>query len=361
VSTIPQRQDSRALRLALALVAGTLAGPAGASGQSSTDEEALAALMSEAGIPGATIAFVADGDVIWDAAIGVADAAAGAPVTPATVFEAASLTKPVVSYATLRLVERGEFDLDEPLRSYLRYERLEHDAQSHSMTARHVLSHTTGLPNWERGDLLATRVAPGERWGYSGEGFVFLQRVLEVVTGLSLQELLEREVFEPLEMTSSSVVWRPAFHASAATGHDEAGDPVEKRRPSEGNAAASLHTTAIDYGRFLAAVLEGRGLEHQTVIEMLSPVSQVEEPRGGEEHALNLQWGLGWGLQNGDRSTAIWHWGDNGTFRCYVIGYPSQRSGLVYLTNSENGLSIAEDLVSRFFPDSHHAIRWLAY
>jgi CubicO group peptidase (beta-lactamase class C family) len=338
-----------------------LAGQAEASGQSSTDEEALAALMSEAGIPGATIAFVADGDVIWDAAIGVSNAGSGTPVTATTVFEAASLTKPVVAYATLRLVERGAIDLDAPLRSYLKYERLEHDARSHSMTGRHVLSHTTGLPNWARGDQLATRVAPGERWGYSGEGFVYLQHVLEVVTGLSLQELLDREVFEPLEMTNSSVIWRPAFDVTAATGHDEEGDPVEKRRPDRGNAAASLHTTAIDYGRFLAAVLEGRGLEPRTVIEMLSPASQVEQARGGEEHALNLQWGLGWGLQNGDRSTAIWHWGDNGTFRCYVIGYPSQRSGLVYFTNSENGLSIAEDLVSRFFPDSHHAVRWLSY
>ncbi|MDX1579870.1 MAG: hypothetical protein R3266_15405, partial [Gemmatimonadota bacterium] len=88
--------------------------------------------------------------------------------------------------------------------------------------------------------------------------------------------------------------------------------------------------------------------------------SQVEG-WGGEEHARHLQWGLGWAIQNGERSNAIWHWGDNGTFRCFVIAYPSQGRGLVYFTNSQNGLSIADDLVSRFFEDSHHAIRWLDY
>lgn len=337
------------------------AGPVAVLGQSPTGEEALRELMTAADIPGLAIAVVADGEVVWDAALGLADAETGAPVTPQTVFEAASLTKPVVAYATLRLVERGVLDLDTPLWDLLEYPALEHDEQSRTITARHVLSHTTGLPNWARDQPLETTRPPGVRWGYSGEGFVYLQRVLEKLSGELLEDILRREVFEPLGMTSSSLIWQPAYDRVAATGHDHAAHPVEKGRPLEGNAAASLHTTAIDYGRFLSAVLAGRGLEPETVVAMLSPVSQVEQERGGAEHALNLQWGLGWGLQNGDRSTAIWHWGDNGSFRCFVIGYPSQGRGLVYFTNSENGLVIAEDLVLRFFRDTHHAIRWLDY
>ena len=333
--------------------------------QSTISEEALLALMSEAGIPGMSAALVADGEVIWDVALGVSNRDSNAPVTAETVFEAASLTKPVVAFATLRLVERGTIDLDTPLWTYAPYERLAHDERGRRITARHVLSHTTGLPNWARDEPLATSRDPGTRWGYSGEGFVFLQHALESITGRPLQGVLEREVFSPFEMTNSSVIWRDDYDRTAATGHDADGAPVEKRWPGPtrdaANAAASLHTTAGDYGRFLAAVLEGRGMQPRTLIEMLSPVAQVEQRRGGEEHAVNLQWGLGWGLQNGDRSTAFWHWGDNGTFRCFAIGYPTRRSGLVYLTNSENGLTIAEDLVSRFFPDTHHAIRWLDY
>lgn len=341
-----------------------LAGPSvGSVAAQSTDEDALTRLMSEAQIPGLQIAIVSQGDVVWDLALGEVEAGSGEPVSSETIFEAASLTKPVVAYATLRLVERGMLDLDVPLWSYLEYERLAHEADAQRITARHVLSHTTGLPNWGRESVDMLR-PPGEQWGYSGEGFVFLQRVLETVTGGSLQALLEAEVFEPFGMTSSSVVWTPEIEALGATGHDENAEPVEKRWPpaarTEGNAAASLHTTATDYGRFLARVLEGRGLDPSSAIEMMSPVSQVEG-RGSAEHAVNLQWGLGWGLQNGDRLTAIWHWGDNGSFRCYVIGYPSQGRGVVYFTNSENGLSVAEEIVSRYFRDTHHAIRWLDY
>ncbi len=344
-----------------AAIVGLWAAPGDVSGQSSTGEAALRELIDGANIPGLSIAVVADGEVVWNAALGVTNAQTRSPVTPETVFEAASLTKPVLAYVALRLVDSGALDLDTPLWDLLEYPRLQHDLQSRPMTARHVLSHTTGLPNWARDRALETDRPPGERWGYSGEGFVYLQRVLEELTGESLDELARREVFEPLGMTSSSLVWRPDYDRLAASGHDPAAHPVEKQKPTESNAAYSLHTTAVDYGQFLAAVMEGRGLRPETVVEMLSPVSQVAEPRGGAEHALNLQWGLGWGLQNGDRSTAIWHWGDNDTFRCFVIGYPSLRRGLVYFTNSENGLGIAEDLVSRFLRDTHHAIRWLDY
>ncbi len=350
-----------AVRGACALVATLGSGYVPLQAQVPTSEEALLGLMADADIPGLSIAVVADGEVVWDAALGLANAETGTAVTQATVFEAASLTKPVVAYTALRLVERGELDLDTPLWNLLPYARLEPDAQSRSMTARHVLSHTTGLPNWARDRPLETARPPGERWGYSGEGFVYLQRVLEELTGESLEDLVKREVFEPLGMESSSLVWQSRYDRISATGHDPEGSPVEKGKPKEANAAASLHTTAVDYGRFLGAVLSGRGLMMASVVAMLSPVSQVEEARGGAEHASSLQWGLGWGLQNGDRSTAIWHWGDNGTFRCYVIGYPSQGRGLVYFTNSENGLGIAEALVSRYFADTHHAIRWLDY
>ncbi len=323
------------------------------------DEAFLTQLMAEAEIPGISVAFVSGGEVAWSAELGVANAETGAPVTPETVFEAASLTKPVVAYAVLRLVERGEFDLDTPLWSMLPYPRLEHDERSRAITARHVLSHTTGLPNWG-GDPLEMSRTPGLRWGYSGEAFVYLQRVLEDLTGTSLAELVRREVFEPLGMTSSSLVWRPEYEPTAAVPHDLVGRPLPKGKPSDANAASSLHTTATDYGRFLGAVLEGRGLEGRTVVEMLSPASQVTSG-GSSEHARNLQWGLGWGLQNGDRLNSIWHWGDNGTFRCFVIAYPLQQSGVVYFTNSENGLAIAEEVVSRYFRDTHHSIRWLDY
>ena len=329
------------------------------SGQDVSDEAFLEGLMREGDIPGLSIAVVSRGAIVWDTALGVADAETGRRTARETVFEAASLTKPVVAYAALKLVERGVLDLDTPLWESLSYPRLEHDPRSRRITARHVLSHTTGLPNWG-GDPLQMNRAPGEQWGYSGEGFVYLQRVIETVTGEPLADFVQREVFEPLGMSSSSLVWRAEYEQTSATPHNVMAEPVPKGRPEEANAAASLHTTAVDYARFLAAVLQGNGLAGRTVVEMLSPVSQVEG-WGPAENAVHLQWGLGWGIQNGDLRNSIWHWGDNGTFRCFVIAYPSEERGLVYFTNSENGLSIAEAVVSRFFTDTHHSIRWLDY
>lgn len=327
--------------------------------QPESRSDTLRALMRAAEIPGLAIARVREGSVEWVDVYGVKRADSPEPVIGETVFEAASLSKPVFAYAVLRLAERGELDLDRPLWDLLPYPRLEHDRRARRITPRMVLTHMSGLPNWG-GTPLELSHDPGARWSYSGEGFVFLQRALEEGTGLTLNELVRREVFEPLGMERSSYVWRPAYDTLAATGHDLIGELREKRKPSEGNAAASLHTTAGEYARFLAAVLDGEGLGEATGREMLTGRAAVRGFAAGEP-VDGLEWGLGWGIQYGDRGKAIWHWGDNGFFRCFVIGYPESGDGLVYFTNSQNGLAIAEEVLSAFFPDTHHAVDYLDY
>ena len=143
----------------------------------------------------------------------------------------------------------------------LEYPRLAHDERYKKITARIVLSHGTGLPNWG-GEQLTLRFEPGTAYGYSGEGFVFLQKVLERVTGRSLDELARREVFRPLGMTRSSFVWQERFAGDAAYGKDWLWNvaPANRYTEAEANAAASLLTTATDYAKFVAAVLTGRGL-----------------------------------------------------------------------------------------------------
>ncbi len=315
--------------------------------------------MDAAGIPGLSLAVIDSGAVDWTAAYGVKNVATGEPVDRNTVFEAASLSKPVLAYAALRMVARGELDLDEPLWNVLAYDRLRTDERGRRITPRLVLTHTTGLPNWGGTPLEFVR-DPGDSWGYSGEGFVFLQRALETKTGRSLDEIARREVFEPLGMTRSSYVWIPAYDSLAATPHDLLGDPREKNKPAEANGAASLHTTADDYARFVAAVIKGEGLPAQLADSMIAPLVPVDN-WGAEDRRAGLFWGLGWGIQQGERGQAIWHWGDNGNFRCYVIAYPEEGRGLVYFTNSFNGLSIAEDVVTLVVEDTHPAIAWLDY
>jgi len=323
-------------------------------GSAAPDTAALAAqvkeLMVKGGVPGLAVAVLQDGKPVWSAGFGVASADTGQPVTTDTVFEAASLGKPVFAYAVMRLVERGEFDLDRPLAVYLPNPDVRNDDRIRRVTARMVLSHTAGFPNWRHGKELTIEFEPGERFGYSGEGYVYLQKVVEAVTGQGLDDLVRREVFAPLGMKASSFVWRPEYDRTAAVGHDYLQLPVAKAKPTAANAAASLHTTVNDYARFVAEVLRPTLLKPSTVAAMLKPAVEVQK---------DLSWSLGWGLERSGERRLLWHWGDNDTFRSFVVADREAGSGVVVLTNSENGLSIAEPIVSAVVPGPHPAFAWL--
>jgi CubicO group peptidase (beta-lactamase class C family) len=324
-------------------------------------EKSLPQLVEAGDVTGISLAVVTRGEPTRTIVYGVRNAETGEPVQEDTLFEAASLSKPVFACAVMRMVERGEVDLDTPLVTYLPYERLEHDERYKRITARMVLSHSGGLPNWG-GTPLEMEFDPGERFGYSGEGYVYLQKVVEKITGMTLNQIVTREVFSPLGMNESSYVWADELEGRMATGHSSRGEPMKKNRREggDGNAAASLLTTARDYARFLSAVLNREVLEPSTWEIVLEPEVQVVE-RETKEPVDNVFWGLGWGLQTGDAGKAFFHWGDNPGYKNYVIGYPDEGRGLVYFTNSDEGLSIADPIVAAFIPDSNDAIHWLNY
>ena len=275
------------------------------------------------------------------------------PVTEHTVFEAASLSKPVFAYIVLQLVDEGVLDLDAPLFSYLPYEDLAEDARYERITARMVLSHTTGLPNWRPpGGELTLAFDPGARFQYSGEGFLYLQRVVEHLTGEPLRVLAVKRVFEPLGMTQSSFVWEDRFGPDIAVGHLADGTALDKFTPAEGNAASSLHTTAPDYARFVAAVMNGEGLSPAMREAMLSPQSDAED---------GMHWGLGWGLQESADGRAFWHWGDNRGYKSFAIAFPEQGRGVVFFSNSDNGMLLLHALLAETLGSDQPAADWLGY
>ncbi|HEX8139848.1 MAG TPA: serine hydrolase [Pyrinomonadaceae bacterium] len=330
-------------------------------------ERVIPQLMKDGEVPGLSIALVRDGKLVWQRGFGVKSALTNEAVTNDTVFEAASLSKPLFAYAVLRMVDRGLIDLDAPLTKYLPGPYVEGDARLNQITARMVLSHRTGFPNWRaRGGPLKIHFTPGERFSYSGEGFVYLQKVLEHLTGQPLDALMRKLVFEPLRMTSSSYVWQERFERLKATGHDGAGNVTELRKPAEANAAASLHTTAGDYARFMIAMMKGTELKSETLRQMLSPQVKVDEvgansiARRTGNLSPSISWGLGWGLeQTGDRR-AFWHWGkNNDDVQCFTISFARERTGLVVFTNSGNGLSIIPEIVERALGGpAHPAFAW---
>lgn len=331
-------------------------------------ENRVPELLKAGTVPGLSLALIRGGKTYWVHAFGVRNAKTGEPVTEQTIFEAASLSKPVFAYGVLKLVDQGRLDLDAPLTKYLPKPYIEGDPRLEKITARIVLSHRTGFPNWRGdGNPLTIRFTPGERFSYSGEGFVYLQKVVEQITGKPLNDYMTEAVFQPLGMTSSSYLWRSDYDARTATGHDASGQPGEKNKPNQANAASSLHTTPGDYALLVEALLNGTGLNRKTLKEMERPQVPVDPEctnctdRVPKELSKSVFWGLGVGIQETKEGESLWHWGDNGSFKCYVLAYPKQKFGLVMFMNGENGLAIAPEIVRHAIGGRQPALHWIKY
>lgn len=313
--------------------------------------------MTAAGIPGLSLAYVKDGAIDELYHLGVRSFDTGGSVDEQTVFAAASLSKPIFAYGVMKLVEAGRLDLDRPLFEYLEYEALRHDPRARQITARMTLSHTAGLPNWRNGEQLNFQYNPGERFRYSGEGFVLLMRTVEKITGQPIEDWMRETVFLPLGMMRTSYLWREELADNYAIPHNEIGRTSRKYLPEQGNTAHSLQTTAADYGKFLEALLQRKGLKKKTFKSMFAPQpkSQLEAAKNG------LQWGLGFGYQKNQAGQAFWQWGDNGTYKAFLIGFPDKQEGLVYFANSSMGLAIAPEILALFFPEEQPCLRWMDY
>ena len=324
-------------------------------------EDWLDALLDARAVPGAALALVRNGAVEVVTA-GVRDAGSGEQVTADTVFDAASLSKPVVAYAVLQLADAGVLDLDQPL-SQLVAPVVAGDPLAERITFRHVLTHTCGLQNLPGDEPLRMYFPPGSRYSYSSLGFMHMQAALEARTGEPLEVTLRRLVFVPLGMRQSSFEWQEAFAANLARPHEN-GVPRAKHKPPRASASYSLQTTAGDYGRFIAAVLQGSWLRQATWREWLVPVACVPqgaaidlEPEAGPTEE-GIAWGLGWGVETGQGS--FFQWGKMDGVRAFAMGAVAGQAGLALFTNGNTGLRLMADVVGLVLPGPHPAIDWLA-
>src|SRR4030095_7755799 len=178
-------------------------------------EKDIPRLMKFADIPGMSAALINNGKLVWRKNFGVTNGETGEVVTDSTIFEAASLTKIVTAYAALQLVDQGKLNLDTPLNRYLgnNYD-CGNDERINLITARRILTHSTGFPNWrpEGSATLPIIFNPGEKFSYSGEGFVYLSKVIEKITAINFDDYVEQKVFNPLKMSSSSLVWLDSYN-----------------------------------------------------------------------------------------------------------------------------------------------------
>ena len=314
----------------------------------------LPALLDSAMIPGIALAIIDRGEIVWSGGYGSRDSQGG-KISPArTVFEAASLSKPVIAYAALKLVDSGMLDLDRPLRGYASYPELGSDPRGQRITARMVLSHTTGLQNERHGeDSLRFSFDPGTRFQYSGEGYSLLGKAIEAITGKSLGDAMKALVFDPLAMTRSSFVWESRFADDAAIGHGSLAEARKPTRPTLARAPSSLQTTVNDYAHFLRAIFDTTGLHPQTWQLMMTPAIDV---------AAGVSWGLGWAIEKDSTDYRLAHLGDNSDsgFTAFTLIDVPRQCGLVYFTNSTSGLSIVRT-VAASMPGSHPGLALLDY
>ena len=357
-------------------------------------------IMEIAGVPGLSMSVVQDGRIAWTHYRGVMDATTNQPVSADTLWPAASLSKPAFAFAALHLVDEGKLDLDRPLKSYVP-DHAPDDPRGNKITARLVLSHSSGLRNWrQRADQpLVPDFEPGARFQYSGEGIYYLQRAVEHITGMGFEQFMEERLFTPLGMSSSTYSWRRDVAGRLVSGHDQ-GQP--RQSPSKDlalrlldlaeqqkkplatfkhedlvaamqsmspapptlpnymipNAAASLLTTPTDYSRFLIELLD----DHTSAVD-LKPATRKLMVTQQSRINRALGWGLGIGLEQQSDAAGdpnfLWHWGDNGSWKNFVLAHPATKSAVVVFTNGSRGLNVANRVIAAATGQSHAAFLWL--
>ncbi|WP_051207845.1 serine hydrolase domain-containing protein [Saccharospirillum impatiens] len=305
--------------------------------------------MADYDVPGLAIGRVVAGEVAWLGTVGQADE--NRPVDVNTIFNVASLTKPLFATLVMHLVQDGRLALDDPLAYYWIDPDVEDDPRHLQLTARLALSHQTGFPNWRGNNELAFLFDPGSRHEYSGEGFEYVRRALERKTGQTLSELMDQYITAPLGMEDTRFGWHHSLEEKIARGFDEQASPLDMGylQQRSANAAANTFTTLADYTRFAAWVSRGAGLEPALFNDMMTLQSQHEAPWE--------YFGLGWRLVQLDNRTILEHDGRENGVRTQVFVDPAVGDGLVILTNSSNGELVVRPLVEAAWRDSDTLLR----
>lgn len=354
-------------------------------------------LFRERNVAGASCAILEEGEVAWSQSFGFRNIATQDRITDTTLFQAASLSKPIFAYVVMNMVQRGRLSLEDCLSDYVRPIGYSDTVWSRAITVRHVLTHQSGLPNWrerKEGMPLEPVFEPGTGYSYSGEAYSWLQEVIEAIENASLHDVASRYLFAPAGLRDMAYLWLPdrdnreVFgHSLDSNGHNvpdalqfgrEYGSLVNEvatrwgrelsslrqadfrainqviewpegsalaQRPqwlwdlpdvALANAPSSARCTASDYARFLALMLPGRDQPTGLISEEIRRLMLT--PYSQQPNQPNMLVGIGWGLERFDGQLFYQHWGRNGAnYTALSLADPKSGRGIVAMANSETG------------------------
>ena len=304
--------------------------------------------LKETNVPAVGIGLIENGKLKYTKVFGELRKGEHKPAPLDTIFQVASLTKPIVEVLTLQLVSKGEWNLDEPLANYWVDPDVQDDPRHKKLTTRHVLTHQSGFPNWRSlnpSNKLEFIADPGTKVNYSGEGLEYLRRALEKRFNQPLEKLAQKLLFQPYEMKNTRFFWDASTNEEKfAVPHDKEGKPLAVHKNTKANAADLMLTTVDDYGRFAVNVLKGTGLSPAVFAEMVRPQTPYTTGK-------NLYFGLGWmvmpQLSNGEY--ALIHTGSDPGVATVVVLFPQSQRGLIVFTNGDNGVQVWTRIVAAAF------------
>jgi CubicO group peptidase (beta-lactamase class C family) len=340
------------------------------------NRKTLSERMAYYKVPGVSMAVINDNEIDWAKAYGVIKAGSDTPVTTETLFEAASSTKLLTSTIVLRLVEQGRLDLDEDVNQQLKSWKIpENDfTQQHKVTLRLLLTHQAGLNrpdegfDWESGSVpslvqvlkgeapakneaAVVEYVPGTKWQYSNIGYVVIQLLLEDVVGKPFTQIAQENVFGPIGMESSTLVYplNEELRKREAVPHDSEGKACEPSMLPTAVAHGGLMTTPSDFAQFAIELMRAYQGKSDRILsqEMARNMFHRELDLDPNMFGLPLGDGLGVVLRGKGPNFSFLHPGGNYPGACcWLEGLPDSGKGAVIMTNGVKGDLLSMEIIS---------------
>ncbi|WP_299113926.1 serine hydrolase [uncultured Winogradskyella sp.] len=310
--------------------------------------------MDSLNLPGLSIAIVNDNTIAYHNTFGFKNIKTEEPITKRTLFEGASLSKPLFAYFLMKMAEDGKIDLDKPIFPYLEAIFPEGIIAETSLenyktlTPRIILSHGTGIPNWVKGKPIEIAFKPGTDFSYSGEAYQHLGAAfgtkLGIAWGKKLDSLFINEAALPIGMGRSLYTWDSKYENTIARGHIKGKVNPEINRYKKVGPGFSLHSDAEDYAMFLIEMMNPKNISVATRDEMLKEHNHFKKDNKLYKETGQTGWGLGFAQKPTPYGLMHLHTGNNKDFQAYTMFIPDQKYGFVMFANSDNLFPFLEKL-----------------